>query len=231
MDKQVKSKKRVSDHGEVFTNKREVNAMLDLVKTETERIDSRFLEPACGEGAFCVEILRRKLDVVKKNYKRLPLDYEKYSLISLMSIYGVDILEDNTQICRDNLYKIWFKEYKKTLKLVPNDRICDIAKFILTKNILCGDALSLRKNNGEPIIFAEWSFITGNKIKRRDYKLNELLEDKNKESEQLSLFDLDDNMQMRHSKELIYDAESDSFIPAPIKEYPITDYRELDKSE
>ena len=68
MEKQVKSKQRVADHGEVFTAEREVNAMLDLVKQETERIDSRFLEPACGDGNFLSEILRRKLAVVKRSY-------------------------------------------------------------------------------------------------------------------------------------------------------------------
>ena len=107
MAKQIKSKERVAEHGEVFTNEREVNAMLDLVKPETERIDSRFLEPACGEGAFLRPVLKRKLDVVKTNYKKSPLDYEKYSLIALMTLYGVDLLEDNVQICRNNLYKIW----------------------------------------------------------------------------------------------------------------------------
>ena len=80
MAKQVKSKQRVADHGEVFTAEREVNAMLDLVKQETERIDSRFLEPACGDGNFLAEILRRKLAVVKANYRRNPADYEKYQI-------------------------------------------------------------------------------------------------------------------------------------------------------
>ena len=92
-DKQVKSKKRVSDHGEVFTAKREVNAMLDLVKQETERIDSRFLEPACGDGNFLAEILRRKLKIVRGRYRKSPADYEKYAVVAVTSIYGVDILQ------------------------------------------------------------------------------------------------------------------------------------------
>ena len=75
-NKQVKSKERVAQHGEVFTNDREVNAMLDLVKQETERIESRFLEPACGDGNFLAEILRRKLEVVTKLYKTNPFDWE-----------------------------------------------------------------------------------------------------------------------------------------------------------
>src|SRR5690554_6185883 len=113
INKQVKSKKRVADHGEVFTAEREVNAMLDLVKDETERIDSRFLEPACGDGNFLAEILRRKLSVVNKQYgKNLP-DYERYSILALSSIYGVDLLEDNIEDCRERLYDIWEKDYLK----------------------------------------------------------------------------------------------------------------------
>ena len=107
MTKQVKSKQRVADHGEVFTAEREVNAMLDFVKQETERIDSRFLEPACGNGNFLVEILRRKMDVVKKKYKKRALDYEKNAILALTSIYGVDLLQDNVIECRARLFDIW----------------------------------------------------------------------------------------------------------------------------
>ena len=114
--KQIKSKKRVADHGEVFTNEREVKAMCDLVKTETERIDSRFLEPACGDGNFLAEILMRKLEIVKKKYKKSTFDYEKMSLLAVSSVYGVDILIDNVNECRERLYKIWEKEYKKVCK-------------------------------------------------------------------------------------------------------------------
>ena len=121
MDKQIKSKQRVADHGEVFTNEREVNAMLDLVKQETERIESRFLEPACGEGAFLKEILRRKLEVVKNRYKKSPYDYERYAILALTSIYGVDIMEDNAEICRQNLFEIWNREYTQYAKDQAND--------------------------------------------------------------------------------------------------------------
>ena len=88
MTQQVKSKQRVAEHGEVFTAEREVKAMCDLVKQETERIDSRFLEPACGDGNFLSEILSRKLTIVKKKYKRLPLDYEKNAILALSSVYS-----------------------------------------------------------------------------------------------------------------------------------------------
>ena len=143
MTKQVKSKQRVAERGEVFTAEREVNAMLDLVKQETQRIDSRFLEPACGDGNFLVEILRRKLAVVKANYKKNPADYEKYSVIAVTSIYGVDIMQDNVLDCRERLYKIWNKEYTANCKNEANDECRDSVKYILERNILCGNALSL----------------------------------------------------------------------------------------
>ena len=156
-EKQVKSKQRVADHGEVFTAEREVNAMLDLVKQETERIESRFLEPACGEGAFLTEILRRKLAVVKKRYGKSPFDYERYAVLAVSSIYGVDILADNAEVCRSNLFDIWNREYTENAKSQANDDCRKIVRFILKKNILCGDALTMLQADGSPIIFAEWS--------------------------------------------------------------------------
>lgn len=104
---QIKSKNRVRKHGEVFTAEREVKAMCDLVKDETERIDSRFLEPACGDGNFLAEILTRKLAVVRKKYGKSPLDYEKNAVLAASSIYGVDILHDNVDACRKRMFEIW----------------------------------------------------------------------------------------------------------------------------
>ena len=202
MTKQIKSKKRVADHGEVFTADREVKAMCDLVKQETERIDSRFLEPACGDGNFLSEILSRKLAIVKSKYKKSPYDYERNSLLALSSIYGVDILADNAIACRERLYTIWDKEYKKVCKKECNDDTREAAKFILSRNIVCGNALSLRcvdeegKDTNEPIVFSEWTFpFNDSKMQRKDYTFDELLngkEDslkKKKGREQLSLLE------------------------------------------
>ena len=200
MAAQVKSKERVAEHGEVFTNEREVNAMLDLVKPETERIDSRFLEPACGEGAFLKEILRRKLEVVKNRYKKSPYDYERYAILALTSIYGVDIMEDNAEICRQNLFDIWNAEYTQYAKEQANDQCREVARFILKKNILCGDALTMLQNDGAPITFAEWSLVTGDSIKRRDYRLNELLDG---HEQQMTIFMIGWE----------YDEEIQAFIP------------------
>lgn len=221
-EKQVKSRERVTQHGEVFTAEREVNAMLDLVKDETERIDSRFLEPACGDGNFLAEILRRKLSVVNKQYgKNLP-DYERYSILALSSIYGVDLLEDNIEDCRERLYDIWEKDYLKKVNGQINEDCMKSAKYILSKNILCGDALTMKKNDGNPIIFAQWDFVIGGQIKRRDYRLDGLLIDEDAkivETNQMSFSDI--------GQEWEFDEETKIKMPSPIKEYPLIDYRKV----
>lgn len=187
MANQVKSKQRVADHGEVFTAEREVNAMLDLVKQETERVDSRFLEPACGDGNFLAEILRRKLEAAKKRSippkrkKPLPLEYEKQAVIAIASIYGVDLLIDNVMTCRKRLFEIWDKEYTAICKKEVNEECRDAVRFILSRNIVCGNALSLKEvdesgnDTEEPIVFSEWSFVMGSKMQRKDYRFDKLL--------------------------------------------------------
>jgi len=181
MTKQVKSKQRVADYGEVFTSEREVNAMLDMVKQETERIDSRFLEPACGDGNFLAEILRRKLAVVKRKYGRSKIDYEKNAVLAATSIYGVDILQDNVDACRKRMFEIWDKEYKAICKKEVNEDCREAVKFIFSRNIVCGNALSLKKVDiygndiDEPIVFSEWAFVTGPYIQRSDYTFDTLL--------------------------------------------------------
>ena len=193
---QTKSKERVRERGEVFTAEREVKAMCDLVKDETERIDSRFLEPACGEGNFLAEILTRKLEVVKRKYKKSTLDYEKNAVLAISSVYGVDIMQDNVLACRERLFKLWDKEYKAVCKKDCNDQTREAVKFILSKNIVCGNALTLNtvdKNGNEtdePIVFSEWAFITGFQMQRQDYTFSHLLEmNENKNTEQQSMFD------------------------------------------
>ncbi len=200
MTQQVKSKQRVAERGEVFTAEREVKAMCDLVKQETERIDSRFLEPACGDGNFLSEILSRKLAIVKKKYRRLPLDYEKNAILALSSIYGVDIMLDNAIACRERLFAIWDKEYKAVCKKECRDDTREAARFILSRNIVCGNALTLKcvdengQDTDEPIVFSEWAFVTGSQMQRKDYTFDELLngddnaKKKTAKKEQLTLF-------------------------------------------
>ena len=152
MKSQIKSKERVAVHGEVFTGEREVNAMLDLVQPETERLESRFLEPACGDGNFLAEILRRKLKVALKaskyKGKLFTADYEKKAILALCSIYGVELLQDNTEICRERLFNIWNKEYTKRMKTEASDTARNVARYVLKKNILCGDTLTMKKADG-----------------------------------------------------------------------------------
>ena len=190
--KQVKSKQRVADHGEVFTAEREVKAMCDLVYDDTQNIYSRFLEPACGDGNFLAEILTRKLQCSQmQKYKRSPFDWETNSLLALGSLYGVDILQDNCEICRERLFEIWNKEYKRICKKECNDDTCESARFILRRNIVCGNALSLKcvdekgNDTDEPIVFSQWAFIDKFRMQRKDYTFAELLEQP--EAEQLSM--------------------------------------------
>lgn len=179
--KQTKSRERVRQHGEVFTAEREVKAMCDLVRDECDCIDSRFLEPACGDGNFLAEILSRKLAVVKRKYGRSHLDYEKNAVLAASSIYGVDILLDNVIACRARMFAIWDKEYKAVCKKDCNDQTREAVKFILSRNIVCGNALTLKcvdeyaNDTDEPIVFSEWAFVTASQLQRSDYTFAELL--------------------------------------------------------
>lgn len=192
IEKQVKSKKRVADHGEVFTNEREVNAMLDLVKQETERIESTFLEPACGDGNFLAEVLRRKLAVVDSRYSKSQFEWERYSVIAISSIYGVDILEDNAIECRSRLFKIFDERYTELFKDKCKDECRSSVKFLLNRNILWGDALDFTNPiTKQPIVFSEWKPINGTLIKRKDFMFQFLVE----QTFQLTMFDENNNAQ------------------------------------
>ena len=177
----IKSRKRVVERGEVFTDEREVKAMCDLVSDECLRADSRFLEPACGDGNFLSEILKRKLSELRRKYKRSPRDYEKHSIVAIGSIYGVDIMADNVEACRARLFNIWNKEYTSHCKKEASDETRDAAKFILSRNIINGNALTLMcvdsdgNDTTEPIVFSEWSLLVGPQIQRRDYYMANLL--------------------------------------------------------
>lgn len=210
----MKSKSRVADHGEVFTSDREVNAMLDLVKQETLRIDSRFLEPACGTGNFLAEVLNRKLSVVEKQYKRNQLDFEKNCVIAISSIYGIDILADNVSECKARLFSIFDETYTRLYKKKVKESVKESICYILDKNIIHGDALSLKTDDGKPIIFAEWSMFSGSKIKRRDYHFESLSKSETKET---GLFE-------EPEEELSSDMGDDVFIPKPDRTYPSTHF-------
>ena len=166
----LKSKERVADHGEVFTPPWMVGSMLDLVDGEASRIDSRFLEPACGSGNFLVQILQRKLVTVEHMYGKSNFEKKHYAVLSLMSIYGIELLTDNIAECRKNLIYI-FKEY---LNLEESDKLYCAATFVLSCNLVHGNALSMQTQDSKPIKFAEWGYIGRGKFQRRDFRLDVL---------------------------------------------------------
>jgi hypothetical protein len=206
---QVKTKKRVTDHGEVFTSDREVTAMLDLVKQETERIDSRFLEPACGNGNFLAEVLKRKLVVVENRYRTSQLEWERNSLIAISSIYGVDILEDNTLECQERLFAIFSNIYIDSFGSNAKIEFLKSIKFILNRNILWGDALDFTNPvTKKPIVFSEWSMVNENMLKRRDYVFKFLVE----KTHQFSMFNDEGNA---------------AAIDEPVKDFPLVHFLKL----
>ncbi len=206
----VKSKQRVADHGEVFTPAWMVEAMLDLVKDETERIDSRFLEPACGSGNFIVQILRRKLAAVDLKYGKSDFERQHYALLALMCIYGIELLTDNIAECRANVLDV-FAEY---LNLDEADDLYLAATHVLSENLVHGDALTMRATDGQPITFAEWGYLGKGKYQRRDFRFD-VLTGSSKYSEEGSLFaDLG-----KHE------------IFTPVKTYPPMTARELAASQ
>ena len=202
--KQIKSRQRVADHGEVFTNPREVNAMLDLVRDESFRLDSRFLEPACGDGNFLIEILRRKLSLLKDI--KSQIEWEFKSLIAVGSCYGIDILPDNAEACRERLFaEVMDQMGKKEC----SDGYEESLRYMLKKNIVCGDALTYRTADGKPITFCEWTPIAGSKqFARRDFQFDFLVT----QSHQYSLFDEQGQVQS---------------FDEPVKSYPPVHYTQL----
>ena len=202
----IKSKQRVADHGEVFTPAWMVEAMLDLVKSETERVDSRFLEPACGDGNFLVQILRRKLTAVEIKYGKSEFERRHYSLLALMCLYGIELLTDNIAECRANLLAI-FAEY---LNLAPSDDLYRAAFYVLSQNLVHGDARTMRTDDALPITFAEWGYLGKGKFQRRDFRLDVLTGS--------SAFSAEGSLFAHLGKHEIF---------TPIKTYPATTVRDL----
>lgn len=201
---QIKSRQRVAQHGEVFTNPREVNAMLDLVRDESFRLDSRFLEPACGDGNFLIEILRRKLSLIE-NIKS-QTEWEFKSLIAVGSCYGIELLEDNAEACRERLYREVVGQMRRIGDLGDYEKSL---RYMLQKNIVCGDALTYRTADGKPITFCEWTPIAGSmQFARRDFQFDFLVN----QTHQYSLFD--------------EQGEAQSF-DEPVRLYPPVHYTQL----
>lgn len=202
----IKSKQRVADHGEVFTPAWMVEAMLDLVKGETERIDSRFLEPACGSGNFLVRILQRKLAAVELKFGKSDFEKRHYALFGLMCMYGIELLADNIAECRANLLEI-LADY---LDLAESDDLYRAASYVLSQNLVHGDALTMRTQDDEPITFAEWGYLGKGKFQRRDFRFEDLAG--------ASAFSAEDSLFAHLGKHEIF---------TPIKSYPAFTVSEL----
>ena len=166
----VKSKQRVADHGEVFTPPALVEAMLDLVRSESERIDARFLEPACGSGNFLVPVLQRKLATVQARYGKSDFERRHQSLLALMSIYGIELLADNVAECRENLVEV----LELDLGISGDDELLSVAGAVLAVNVVHGDALAMTTvtTPPQPITFAEWSYLGKGRFHRRDFRFD-----------------------------------------------------------
>ncbi|WP_245559115.1 N-6 DNA methylase [Microbacterium indicum] len=202
----VKSRQRVADHGEVFTPRWLVDDMLDLVKDETERIDSRFLEPACGSGNFLVPVLERKLAVAKARYARSEFELRHQALLGLMCIYGIELLADNVEECRENLEGT----FTRVLKLAPTSELVRAARAVLAVNIVQGDALAMTDAAGGPIVFAEWGYLGRGKFQRSDFTFENLTQ-----------------RAQYQAADSLFAAFEDDDLFTPVKSYPQMTVKEL----
>jgi len=205
----IKSKKRVADHGEVFTPQWLVENMLDLVKGETERIDSRFLETACGSGNFLVPVLKRKLAAVEAKFGKSDFEKRHYALMAVMCTYGIEILDDNIAECRANMLEA-LTDY---LNLSETDEVYLAAFYVLSQNLVHGDAMTMTMHDGQPIIFAEWGYLGKGKFQRRDFRLDSLT--------QMSSFSQEGRLFAHLGKHDVF---------TPLRSYPPMTMRELASS-
>jgi hypothetical protein len=214
MARSTTNRQRIIDHGEVFTPPGLVEDMLDLIPHECERIDSRFLEPACGNGNFLAEVLRRKLLTVDKRNTRNRDKWERDAILAICSVYGIDLLADNIAACRDRLLKVVNDAHKARFKVPFPDESVRAAAYILSTNIVQGDALTLRTSSDRPIVFPEWSLVNGSMLKRRDFEYDHLLD--HAHVSKLPLFS---------------DLGKDVFVPTPVGEFPPCHYLKVHAAE
>ena len=210
-------RQRIIDHGEVFTPAGLVNDMLDLVAHECERVESRFLEPACGDGNFLAEVLRRKLVTVTQKHARNREKWARDASLAVSSLYGIDLLADNIAACRERLLEVAHDRYAARFKTPLPDAVARAVAYILSKNILQGDALTLQTSTGDPIVFPEWSPVNGSMLKRRDFKFDHLLQHAHYNS--------------KTHKTLFSDMDEEFYSPLPVAEYPPCHYLKIPDAE
>ena len=231
MTNQVKSKERVAEHGEVFTAEREVKAMCDLVATQCDNVDATFLEPACGDGNFLAEILDRKLARVKKDAKSDATQWEWLSVRAVASLYGVDIMQDNAEECRKRLYEQWDKAYKAACKKECNEETRESVRYILSKNIVCGNALTMmcvdanQQDTDEYIVFSEFKIARPYVLKHCEFRLDVLLKanEKPQQQKQLTMDSAVDDIYTY----LEINPVTGDYMPKPLREYNPLHYRRI----
>ena len=223
-DQFFSSRERIRDFGEVFTGSREVEEMLDLVQDQSERIDSRFLEPACGTGNFLVAVLQRKLDTVSRLYRRSEKDYERYAMVAITSLYGIDLILQNVEMCRKRLLDCIVRNYLQEFDIEPSNPFKHCLRFLLLRNIVHGDALTMKQVTDEqaPIVFSQWSLIGSNKVSRRDYEFRELFANE---------AGLEPDTILLDPEYIRSDSGDTVFIPNPIGAYPPVHYLKLKRAE
>lgn len=213
---EFRSRQRVADHGEVFTSPKMVAAMLDLVGAETERIDARFLEPACGSGNFLVQILGRKLTAVDRKFGRSDFERRHYSLLAVMSTYGIELLADNIAECKNNMLEV----LAARRDLAGEDELLRAAASVLELNLVHGDALQMRTVADKPITFAEWGYLGKGKFQRRDFRLDVL--------RHMSTFKDDNPLFSRLGKHEVF-TPFRTFAPLTLSELAAAAFRETEK--
>ena len=202
----VGSRQRDFDHGDGFTREWIVEAMLNLVKDESERIGARFLEPACGRGADLGQVLRRKLAKVDLKYGQSESDRRHFALLALMCVYGIEQRPDRVVECRTRLLQV----FADHLRLAASDELGRAAFGVLTLNIVHGDALQMCMHPSPGITFAEWRYLGGGKFQRRDFHFNDLVGS--------SAFEAESSLS---------DEEPGDEIFAPVRTYPPMTVSEL----
>jgi hypothetical protein len=193
-----------------------VEAMLDLVKDESERIDSRFLEPACGSGNFLVQVLQRKLAAVELKFGKSNFEKQHYALLALMCIYGIELLPDNIAECRANMLEI-LADY---LAIDESDELYRAAFYVLSQNLVHGDALTMRTGDSQPITFAEWGYLGKGKFQRRDFRFDSLA--------QRSAFDEEDGLFSDLGKHDLF-TPIKTYSPMTVSELAVVEFGDVPK--
>jgi len=187
----TKSKERVQKHGEVFTPAWVVNDMLDMLPDEVWEAGKTFLEPACGEGAFLIEVYKRKIEKINVGTQEY---WEWQAAIATSSIYGIELLEDNAEQCTMNLMRIFTKFYDRLFADTQNEEVIKTMQFILNRNIIQGNALTYKKGDGKLIVFSEWTPLENQQFKRKDYTYEGIIKASEQQKANIgTLFETDDN--------------------------------------